>query len=68
MDGVEDLFVPGLLDLDALATLTERSLLLVNAKAGPGGSGVKELAAVGVRRIWGALDYDALDSLVVGRG
>ncbi|MCZ7434156.1 isocitrate lyase/PEP mutase family protein [Streptomyces sp. WMMC1477] len=49
--GADGLFVPELLDLDALAALTERSPLPVNALAVPGGPGVKELAAVGVRRI-----------------
>ncbi|HEX5994329.1 MAG TPA: isocitrate lyase/phosphoenolpyruvate mutase family protein [Jiangellales bacterium] len=49
--GADGLFVPGLLDLDALASLTASSPLPVNAMAGPGGPSVAELAGVGVRRI-----------------
>lgn len=49
--GADGLFVPGLLDLDALAELTARSPLPVNAMAVPGGPTVAELAAAGVRRI-----------------
>jgi len=49
--GADCLFVPGLLDLDTLRTLTAASPLPVNAMARPGGPTVAELAAVGVRRI-----------------
>ncbi len=49
--GADCLFVPGLLDLDTLRTLTAASPLRVNAMARPGGPTVAELAAVGVRRI-----------------
>ncbi|MEU4428363.1 isocitrate lyase/phosphoenolpyruvate mutase family protein [Actinoplanes sp. NPDC024001] len=49
--GADCLFVPGLLDLAALAELTAVSPLPVNAMAGPGGLAVAELAAAGVRRI-----------------
>ncbi|WP_327678518.1 isocitrate lyase/PEP mutase family protein [Kitasatospora sp. NBC_00458] len=49
--GADGLFVPGLLDLDALAGLCARSPLPVNAMAVPGGPTVTELAAAGVRRI-----------------
>jgi 2-methylisocitrate lyase-like PEP mutase family enzyme len=49
--GADGLFVPGLLDLAALADLAERSPLPVNAMAGPGGPSVAELAKAGVRRV-----------------
>ncbi|MEU6232370.1 isocitrate lyase/phosphoenolpyruvate mutase family protein [Kitasatospora sp. NPDC047058] len=49
--GADGLFVPGLLDLDALARLCAASPLPVNAMAVPGGPAVAELAAAGVRRI-----------------
>jgi 2-methylisocitrate lyase-like PEP mutase family enzyme len=49
--GADCLFVPGLLDLTALAALTAAVDLPVNAMAGPGGPAVKELVAAGVRRI-----------------
>ncbi|MFE7563152.1 isocitrate lyase/phosphoenolpyruvate mutase family protein [Kitasatospora sp. NPDC057500] len=49
--GADGLFVPGLLDLDALAALCARSPLPVNAMAVAGGPSVAELAAAGVRRI-----------------
>lgn len=49
--GADGLFVPGLLDLDALRTLCAASPLPVNAMAGPGGPTVAELAAAGVRRV-----------------
>ncbi|MFJ7278119.1 isocitrate lyase/phosphoenolpyruvate mutase family protein [Kitasatospora sp. NPDC098663] len=49
--GADGLFVPGLLDLDALAGLCERSPLPVNAMAVAGGPTVAELAATGVRRV-----------------
>ncbi|MER7751127.1 isocitrate lyase/phosphoenolpyruvate mutase family protein [Kitasatospora sp. NPDC097643] len=49
--GADGLFVPGLLDLDALADLCERSPLPVNAMAVAGGPTVAELAAAGVRRV-----------------
>ncbi|MER7580762.1 isocitrate lyase/phosphoenolpyruvate mutase family protein [Kitasatospora sp. NPDC097691] len=49
--GADGLFVPGLLDLEALTELCGRSALPVNAMAVPGGPTVAELAATGVRRI-----------------
>jgi 2-methylisocitrate lyase-like PEP mutase family enzyme len=49
--GADSVFVPGLLDLDALRTLAERSPVPVNAMAVPGGPAVADLAAAGVRRI-----------------
>uniref|UniRef100_UPI003F49ACD1 isocitrate lyase/PEP mutase family protein n=1 Tax=Nonomuraea bangladeshensis TaxID=404385 RepID=UPI003F49ACD1 len=49
--GADGIFVPGLLDLDLLATLCARSPLPVNAMAMAGGPGVTELAQAGVRRI-----------------
>lgn len=49
--GADCLFVPGLLDLDTLRTLTAVSPLPINAMAGPGGPTVAELAACGVRRV-----------------
>ncbi|MFJ5920973.1 isocitrate lyase/phosphoenolpyruvate mutase family protein [Kitasatospora sp. NPDC092948] len=49
--GADCLFVPGLVDLAALEALTAASPLPVNAMTGPGGPGVAELSAVGVRRV-----------------
>jgi len=49
--GADCLFVPGLLDIEALADVVRSSPLPVNAMAGPGGPAVAELAAAGVRRI-----------------
>jgi 2-methylisocitrate lyase-like PEP mutase family enzyme len=49
--GADVLFVPGLLDLDALKTLTAASPLPVNAMAGAGGPTVAQLGEVGVRRV-----------------
>jgi 2-methylisocitrate lyase-like PEP mutase family enzyme len=49
--GADCLFVPGLLDLDALRELTAASPLPVNALAMPGGPDVAQLAAAGVHRI-----------------
>ncbi|MGW2253512.1 isocitrate lyase/PEP mutase family protein [Kitasatospora sp. NPDC001660] len=49
--GADGLFVPGLLDLDALAELCGRTALPVNAMAVAGGPTVAELAAAGVRRV-----------------
>ncbi|AWZ06517.1 MULTISPECIES: isocitrate lyase/phosphoenolpyruvate mutase family protein [unclassified Streptomyces] len=48
--GADGIFVPGLLDLAALAEIA-RGPLPVNAMAGPGGPSVAELAAAGVRRV-----------------
>ncbi|MFD9305778.1 isocitrate lyase/phosphoenolpyruvate mutase family protein [Streptomyces sp. NPDC060048] len=48
--GADGFFVPGLLDLEALAEIA-RGPLPVNALAGPGGPSVAELAAAGVRRV-----------------
>ena len=49
--GADGLFVPGLVDLPAIAKLTAASPLPVNVMAGPGAPPVAELAAAGVRRI-----------------
>jgi 2-methylisocitrate lyase-like PEP mutase family enzyme len=49
--GADGLFVPGLLDPAGLTALISQVSLPVNAMAGPGGPGVRELAAAGVRRI-----------------
>ncbi|MER5455349.1 isocitrate lyase/phosphoenolpyruvate mutase family protein [Micromonospora sp. NPDC002389] len=49
--GADGLFVPGLLDLDALASLAASTSLPVNAMGGPGGPTVAELAEAGVRRV-----------------
>ncbi|MBP0458760.1 isocitrate lyase/PEP mutase family protein [Streptomyces montanisoli] len=48
--GADGIFVPGLLDLDALRALAEGPLP-VNVMAGPGAPAVAELAAAGVRRV-----------------
>ncbi|MEU1394107.1 MULTISPECIES: isocitrate lyase/phosphoenolpyruvate mutase family protein [unclassified Nonomuraea] len=49
--GADGIFVPGLLDLDALATLCAESPLPVNAMAVAGGPTTAELTQAGVRRI-----------------
>jgi 2-methylisocitrate lyase-like PEP mutase family enzyme len=49
--GADGLFVPGVVDLDVLQTLTAQVTLPINAMAGPGGPTVAEFAATGVRRI-----------------
>lgn len=49
--GADSLFVPGLVDLDTLASLVDRSPLPVNVMVWPGAPTVAELEAVGVRRI-----------------
>ena len=49
--GADSLFVPGLLDLGALATLTGKVSLPINVMAGPGAPDVATLRAVGVRRV-----------------
>jgi 2-methylisocitrate lyase-like PEP mutase family enzyme len=49
--GADGLFVPGLVDLPAIAKLTAASPLPVNVMAGPGAPPVAELAAAGVRRV-----------------
>jgi len=49
--GADGLFVPGLLDLDTLATLTAQVSLPVNVMAGPGAPSVAEFAKAGVRRV-----------------
>ncbi|WP_433796211.1 isocitrate lyase/PEP mutase family protein [Actinoplanes sp. CA-252034] len=49
--GADGLFVPGLLDLRALATLAASISVPVNAMTGPGGPSVRELAEAGVRRV-----------------
>src|SRR6185437_9408880 len=49
--GADSLFVPGLLGLDVLATLTGKVSLPVNVMAGPGAPDVAALRAAGVRRV-----------------
>lgn len=48
--GASGIFVPGLLDLDALRTLTATIDLPVNVMVGPGAPGIDALAEAGVRR------------------
>jgi 2-methylisocitrate lyase-like PEP mutase family enzyme len=50
-DGADSLFVPGLLDLGTLASLTSKVSLPVNVMAGPGAPDVATLRAAGVRRV-----------------
>lgn len=49
--GADSLFVPGLIDLEVLATLVKESPLPVNVMVWPGAPTVAELEAVGVRRV-----------------
>ena len=49
--GADSLFVPGLLELGALAELTRKVSLPVNVMAGPGAPDVAALRAAGVRRV-----------------
>jgi 2-methylisocitrate lyase-like PEP mutase family enzyme len=49
--GADGLFVPGLLDLEALRELVLRVELPVGVMTGPGAPSVAALAAVGVRRV-----------------
>jgi 2-methylisocitrate lyase-like PEP mutase family enzyme len=49
--GADSLFVPGLLDLGILATLTSKVSVPVNVMAGPGAPDVATLRAAGVRRV-----------------
>ncbi|MBD0738289.1 3-methyl-2-oxobutanoate hydroxymethyltransferase [Streptomyces sp. CBMA29] len=49
--GADSIFVPGLVDLPAVAALVRDSPLPVNVMAGPGSPSVAEFSAVGVRRI-----------------
>jgi 2-methylisocitrate lyase-like PEP mutase family enzyme len=49
--GADSLFVPGLVDLGALATLVRASPLPVNVMAWPGAPTVAEFESVGVRRV-----------------
>ncbi|WP_236718277.1 isocitrate lyase/phosphoenolpyruvate mutase family protein [Actinoplanes sp. TFC3] len=49
--GADGLFVPGLVDVAVLGRLTAAVGLPVNAMAGPGGPGVAEFAAAGVKRV-----------------
>jgi 2-methylisocitrate lyase-like PEP mutase family enzyme len=49
--GADSLFVPGVLDLGLLATLTSQVSLPVNVMAGPGAPDVTTLRAAGVRRV-----------------
>jgi 2-methylisocitrate lyase-like PEP mutase family enzyme len=48
--GADSLFVPGLLDLDTLTTLTGKVTLPVNVMVGPGAPDLTALRAAGVRR------------------
>ncbi|TDD84495.1 isocitrate lyase/PEP mutase family protein [Actinomadura rubrisoli] len=49
--GADSLFVPGLIDLDALGSLVKASPLPVNVMAWPGAPTIAEFEAVGVRRV-----------------
>lgn len=49
--GADGLFVPGLLELDTLTTLTSKISLPVNAMVWPGAPDVATLRAAGVRRV-----------------
>jgi len=49
--GADCLFVPGLIDLDALASLVKATSLPVNVMAWPGAPTVAEFEAAGVRRV-----------------
>lgn len=49
--GADSLFVPGLVDLEVLASLVAATSLPVNVMAGPGAPTVAEFEAVGVRRV-----------------
>jgi 2-methylisocitrate lyase-like PEP mutase family enzyme len=49
--GADSLFVPGLIDLDALGTLVKASPLPVNVMTWPGAPTIAEFEAVGVRRV-----------------
>lgn len=74
--GADCLFVPGLLDLDTLRDLAGALSVPVNAMARPGGPGVAELSAAGVRRVsvgtglaevaYGAAQRAAADLLASG--
>ncbi|WP_240746714.1 isocitrate lyase/PEP mutase family protein [Cryptosporangium phraense] len=64
--GADTLFVPGLTDLDVIATLVADAPIPVNVMAGPGAPSVGELAKAGVRRVsLGASVAFAAYSLVV---
>lgn len=49
--GADCLFVPGLLDLDTLATLCAKAILPINVMTGPGAPTLDALRLVGVRRV-----------------
>ncbi|WP_285729509.1 isocitrate lyase/phosphoenolpyruvate mutase family protein [Nocardiopsis sp. ATB16-24] len=49
--GADCLFVPGLVDLDTLASLVKATSLPINVMAGPGAPTVAEFEAVGVSRV-----------------
>jgi 2-methylisocitrate lyase-like PEP mutase family enzyme len=49
--GADCLFVPGLTDLELLATLVARSPLPISVLTGPAGPSVAQLRAAGVRRV-----------------
>jgi 2-methylisocitrate lyase-like PEP mutase family enzyme len=49
--GADCLFVPGLTDLDVLASLVKATTLPVNVMVGPGAPGVADLERIGVRRV-----------------
>jgi 2-methylisocitrate lyase-like PEP mutase family enzyme len=49
--GADGLFVPGLADLDMIATLVSASTLPINIMTGVGGPSVAQLRDVGVRRV-----------------
>lgn len=49
--GADSLFVPGLIDLDALSALVKVSTLPVNVMAWPGAPTIAEFESIGVRRV-----------------
>lgn len=49
--GADCLFVPGLVDLATLESLTAASPLPINVMTGPGGPSVADLSAIGVQRV-----------------
>lgn len=49
--GADSLFVPGLLDLDTLTTLSGKITLPINVMVGPGAPGLEALRDAGVRRV-----------------
>lgn len=65
--GADGIFVPGLLDLDALRALTSAIRLPVNAMVGPGAPPVSALVDAGVTRISAGIGIAAAAYAVVQR-